>query len=271
MEHVKYSSGQYPIQHRKGEVERLKAQDIALSESTIGLLKSIGVASGWKCLDLACGPEGITHYLLELVGSSGHVTGLDGDEEFLAIARADAPDNCEFILGDAYATGLPDKTFDLVHIRFLASTAGSPEKLVGEAVRLVAPGGVVAIQEADFHTLMCYPEHPAWRELADIFVACFPDGGGDPIAHRLYRLLMRAGLENVCYNPVLIGTRAQDAWRDYMPSTVESMKKRIINDLGVPKAHLEKLIADVREHLSHPETVWTFNSVIQTWGRMPST
>lgn len=271
MEQVEYQSGQYPIQHREGEVKRLKTQDAALSGSTKKLLEAIGVISGWNCLDLGCGPEGITRYLRDIVGSKGRVTGLDGDEEFLEIARTGAPENCEFILGDAYATGLPDKTFDLVHVRFLASTAGSPEKLVGEAVRLAAPGGVVAMQEADFHTLKCYPEHPAWTELADIFVACFPDAGDGPIAHSLYRLMNRAGLEDVCYNPVLIGTRSQDAWRDYMPSTIESMKKRIIDELGVPKDHLEKLIAEVRKHLSHPETTWTCYTVIQTWGRVPST
>lgn len=269
MEQVEYQSGQYPIQHREGEVKRLKAQDTALSESTKKLLETIGVTSGWKCLDLGCGPEGITSDLLDIVGSKGRVTGLDGDDEFLEIARKGAPDNCEFISGDAYATGLPDQSFDLVHVRFLASTAGSPEKLVDEAVRLAASRGVVAMQEADFRTLRCYPEHPAWSELSGIFVACFPDGGGDPIAHQLYRLLKRAGLEDVCYNPVLIGTREQDAWRDYMPSTIESMRKRIIDELGVPKDRLEKLIADVRMHLSHPETVWTSYTVIQIWGRVP--
>ena len=269
MEQVEYPSGHYPIQRRSGEVERLKSQDAALSEATISFLGTIGVASGWRCLDLGCGPGGITKYLLDRVGPGGHVTGLDGDEEFLALARTDSAENSEFISGDAYATGFPDRHFDLVHVRFLASTAGNPERLVSEAVRLTAPGGVVAMQEADFHTLRCFPEHPAWTELTEIFVACFPDSKEDPISHRLFRLMRQAGLEDVCYKPVLIGTRAQDAWRDYMPSTIESMKKRIIDELGVPKDRLEKLLADVRKHLSHPETVWTSYTVDQIWGRVP--
>ena len=170
---------------------------------------------------------------------------------------------------DPYATGLPENQFDLVHVRFLASTAGGPERLISEAVRLVAPGGVVAMQEADFHTLRCFPEHPAWTELAEIFVSCFPDGRNDPISHRLYRLMRHAGLEDVGYKPVLVGTRAQDPWRDYMPSTVESMEQRIVGDLGVSKDHLDRLIAEVRKHLAHPDTVWTFATVVQTWGRLP--
>ncbi|MEV8465835.1 methyltransferase domain-containing protein [Fluviibacterium sp. DFM31] len=269
MDKVEYPSGHYPIQNRSGEVERLRIQDAALSGATNNLFDAMGVSSGWRCLDLGCGPGGITKYLLDRVGPDGHVTGLDGDEEFLAVARIDKAANSEFILGDAYATGLPDNKFDLVHVRFLASTAGEPEGLVSEAVRLVAPGGVVAMQEADFHTLRCFPEHPAWTELTKIFIACFPDGRDDPISHRLYRLMRRAGLEEVCYNPVLVGTRAQDAWQDYLPSTINSMEQRIIGDLGVPKNHLERLIADVREHLANPDTVWTSYTVVQTWGRVP--
>jgi len=47
-----------------------------------------------------------------------------------------------FVAGDAYGTGLPDRSFDLVHIRFLASTAGKPEALLAEAMRLTRPDGV---------------------------------------------------------------------------------------------------------------------------------
>lgn len=269
MEQSEYVSGNYPIQNIAGEVERLKAQDAALSDATNALLDAIGVSPGWRCLDLACGPEGVTRHLLERVGPEGRVVGLDGDDRFLAVAQAGTAANAEFVSGDAYATGLPDRAFDLVHVRFLASTAGDPEKLVAEAARLTAPGGTLAFQEADFHTLRCYPQHPAWTELAGIFVACFPDGGDDPIAHRLYRLLRRAGLEDVRYRPVLIGTRAQDRWRDYLPSTILSMERRITGDLGVPKDRLARLVGDVRRHLADPDTVWTFNTVVQTWGRAP--
>ena len=124
MEQAEYPSGQYPIQHRSGEVERLKAQDSALSEATNNLFDVIGVSPGWRCLDLGCGPGGITNYLLDRVGPYGHVTGLDGDKEFLALARIGKPENSEFISGDAYATGLPENHFNMVHVRFLASTAG---------------------------------------------------------------------------------------------------------------------------------------------------
>ena len=80
-------------------------------------------------------------------------------------ARAHAPSNVEFRYGDAYSSGLPADAFDLVHMRFVASTAGNPEGLLQEAKRLVRAGGIVALQEPDVETFKCHPPHPAWDRL----------------------------------------------------------------------------------------------------------
>ena len=55
--------GAYPIETRTGEVERLRVQDAALSEATRTMLDLVEVSPGWRCLDLGCGPRGITHAL----------------------------------------------------------------------------------------------------------------------------------------------------------------------------------------------------------------
>src|SRR5262245_31909680 len=158
-------AGNYPIEHRKGEIERLEAQARSMAPDARTMLERIGVGPGWRCLDLGCGPRGITDLMAERVGPTGRVVGLDKDEGFLAHAAAHAPGNVEFRRGDAYASGLPDATFDLVHMRFIASTAGNPGALLREAMRLARPGGVVAVEEPDVETFSCYPSHPAWDRL----------------------------------------------------------------------------------------------------------
>ena len=154
-------SGHYPIERRPGELERLYLQGAAMAPDTEVMLNRIGVIEGWSCLDLGCGPRGITDLLSARVGASGRVTGLDMDGQFLEVARAGAPKNVEFRQGDAYGSDLPAGSFDLVHMRFVASTAGDPERLLREAIRLVRPGGIVALQEPDGSSLNCYPPHPA--------------------------------------------------------------------------------------------------------------
>src|SRR2546423_5425624 len=140
-------SGHYPIERRAGEIERLHIQSAAFARDVEVMLDLIGVREGWSCLDLGCGPGGITEPLSRRVGPSGRVVGLDRDAEFLEHARARAAANVEFRQGDAYASDLPPDGFDLVHMRFLASTSGEPERVIREAIRLCRPGGVVVLQD----------------------------------------------------------------------------------------------------------------------------
>lgn len=261
--------GSYAIERRSGELERLAVQSAILAEETERLLDRIGVSAGWSCLDLGCGPEGITRHLSARVGSSGSVTGLDLDGAFIATARERAAANTQFRVGNAYATGLPDNTFDLVHIRFVASTAGEPEQLVTEAMRLAKPGGYVAAQEADFSTLACYPPHLAWTKLATAYRGCFPWTPDDPEAHRMYRLMRAAGLQEVGYRPFLIGVRAGDVWQDYLPATVESLRTTILGRGLLSESDLNAALADCRAHLSAEDTVFTSFATVQTWGRRP--
>src|SRR5205085_9170703 len=112
-------------------------------------------------------------------GPGGRVIGLDKDAQFVDHARARAAPNVEFRLADAYASDLPSESFDLVHMRFLASTTGDPERLIREAIRLCRPRGVVALQEPDCDTLNCYPPHPAWARLKSAVAGAFSGIGCD--------------------------------------------------------------------------------------------
>ena len=263
-------SGEYPIERRAGELERLALQQAAMAPDTDIMLDRIGVGAGWRCLDLGCGPGGITDLLGDRVGPSGRVVGLDFDPVFIEHARANAGANTEFVQGDAYRTGLADASFDLVHTRFLACTAGEPERLLAEAVRLARPGGVVAMQESEFSSLNCYPPHRAWSMLRAALAASFPGSGEDPVAQRLYRLMRRAGLVNVQYRPFLLGVPFGDPWRDYLPATIESARSTVTGRGLIAADLLDRTLAACRSHLADPETVFTSFTVVQVWGRIAS-
>ena len=263
-------SGRYPIERRTGEIERLHIQSAAFARDVEAMLDLIGVAAGWSCLDLGCGPGGITEPLSRRAGPAGHVVGLDKDAHFLAHARAHAAANVEFRQGDAYASDLPPGSFDLVHMRFLASTAGDPERVIGEAIRLCRSGGVVALQEPDCATLNCYPVHPAWDRLKSAVIGAFSSIGGDVhLGQRLYAVARAMGLRDVRYRPVLIGVRSVDLMVDYLPATVESLRGTIVRLGLVSDCDLDAAIAEVRGHLQKPDTIFTLYTVAQVWGRKP--
>jgi len=261
-------AGNYPLEHRAGEIERLLVQSQAMAPDAMAMLDSFGSMTGWNCLDIGCGPGGITDLLSARVGPSGRVIGLDMNAGFLAHARRQAPENVEFQLGDAYGSGLPGGSFDLVHMRFVASTAGNPERLLREATRLARPGGIVALQEPDGSTLNCYPPHPAWDRLKAAELAVFRGVGADlELARRLYFLLRQAGLRDVQYRTALLAVRYLDPMADYLPSTVESLRAAIVK-LGLLGANdLDTALADCRAHLAKPETSFTMYTLAQVWGR----
>jgi SAM-dependent methyltransferase len=262
------TAGNYPIDRRDGEIDRLHRQGAAMAPDCAIMLDKIGVGEGWHCLDLGCGPEGITALLSARVGATGKVVGLDADPVFLDHARRHAAANTEFIEGNAYGSDLPSGGFDLVHLRFVASTAGDPQNLLREAVRLTRPGGVVTLQEPDMATLNCYPPHPAWDQLRDALIGAFAAVGSNiSLGRQLFALARAAGLEEVQYRPFLVGVRSSDPMVDYLPSTVESLRRTILAHGLMTESALDAALAACRAHLSDPRTVFTMYTVVQVWGR----
>ncbi len=261
-------SGSYPIETREGEIERLLTQSAAMEPDARAMLDLIGLEPGARCLDVGCGPGGITALMSEMVGETGHVIGLDRNPAFLEFARVRAPANVSFVQGDAFAADLPDGQFDLVHMRFVASTSGDPERLIKEAARLSRPGGVVALQEPDASSLTCYPPHPAWDALKAALIGAFRGVGADlELARRLYFVVCRCGLEGVAYRTSVLAVRAGDPMADYLPSTVESLRGAILKLDLMSVDELDAALAACRVHLAQPETSFTMYTVAQVWGR----
>lgn len=261
-------SGSYPIERRAGEIKRLRVQAEAMAPDTLAMLDRFGPMQGWKCLDIGCGPGGITDILSDRVGSTGHVVGLDMDAEFIEHARANAQSNAEFKVDNAYGSGLPSGTFDLVHMRFVASTAGNHETLLKEVSRLARPGGIVALQEPDGSTLNCYPPSPAFEKLKSVYLEAFKGVGADiELAKQLYFLVYQAGFRDVQYRTSLLGVRSTDPMVDYLPSTVESIRGAILKLGLIAENDLSRAVADCREHLAEPGASFTLFTLAQVWGR----
>lgn len=264
-------SGNYPIESREGEIERLHVQGAAMEPDTVRMLELIGVKPGWHCLDIGCGPGGITKPMHDKAGPSGRVVGLDANAGFLEHARSRATKGIEFVHGDAYHAALPAGSFDVVHMRFVASTAGNPEQLFREAIRLAKPGGIVALQEPDMATLNCFPAHPAFERLKGALEGAFTVVGADiRLAQKLFALARRAGLADVQYRTFVVGVRSIDPMVDYLPSTVESLRGTIVGNKLMTGDALAADLTACRAHLRHPDTVFTMYTVAQVWGRTPT-
>ncbi|OED37096.1 hypothetical protein AB833_24980 [Chromatiales bacterium (ex Bugula neritina AB1)] len=264
-------SGAYPIENvDASELERLRLQHEAWASDTTVLLDEIGVGAGWKCLDLGCGPFGLTRVLADAVGPTGDVIGLEYNDAFVAEARSGAPAHVKIVQGDAYDTSLPGGSFDLVHMRFLASVAGDADRLLAEAIRLVRPGGVLACQEATTETIRSVPSDPAFDRLTQALVSLFPDLlVKTPTAHHIYTILHDAGFENVGHRTATVSVRSGEPWHDYIPSCILSARSTLVERGIFTDAELDEAVADCRAFLSQPGSLFVSPQLVQVWGRKP--
>lgn len=154
-----------------------------------------------RVLDIGCGPGTITADLAALV-AQGSVTGLDAAEGVLETARAAAAErglsNVEFTTGDVHALAFPDAAFDVVHAHQTLQHVGDPVAALREMRRVCAPGGLVAVRDADYGGMFWYPEVPVLDEWLDLYRRVAVSNGGVPDAgRRLHAWAREAGFANV--------------------------------------------------------------------------
>jgi demethylmenaquinone methyltransferase / 2-methoxy-6-polyprenyl-1,4-benzoquinol methylase len=114
------------------------------------LVSRVPAAPGTTVLDVATGTGAVA---LELVRATGcSVVGLDQSHEMLAearrrIDRSGLSGRIELIEGTATAPPFPDGSFDHLTFTYLLRYVDDPERVARELVRLVKPGGTVAMLE----------------------------------------------------------------------------------------------------------------------------
>lgn len=262
----------YPLAASPAEIERLRIQAESLSDEAGIMLDRIGVAPGMACLDLGCGAGGITDLLSARVGPSGRVVGVDVEDFSLVAARAWADRlglaNVSFRAGSIFDNDFAPESFDLVHVRFVITTIGRHEEVVRAAARLVKPGGVLALQEADADGIRCYPENSAFAKLKETLVAMFVAIGADPHAGcKIFRLLCDIGLLKIDVRACTACSRDTDDLVDYLPQTILSVRETILERGLMADGEIDEAIANVRAHLADSRTISTTSTVFQAWGR----
>lgn len=101
------------------------------------LLAAAKVGAKMSILDVGCGPG----YVSGAAAEGGAVPiGLDFSAEMIAIAEKMFP-QIEFRQGDAQNLPFPDASFDRVVANFALLHLANPERAVGEAARVLKPGG----------------------------------------------------------------------------------------------------------------------------------
>ncbi|MEV0719225.1 methyltransferase domain-containing protein [Asanoa sp. NPDC050611] len=177
----------YVMGRTAAEYARLRAQAKIWEGATAGLLDTVGLAPGARCLDVGCGPGETMRLMAERVGPAGRVVGVDVDGELgrtAVTALADAGHGqCEFVEGDVErADPVPDGGFDLVFGRLILLHVADPVAVLRRMWGWTAPGGVLVVQDYDMEAVAANPPLPVIDEWRRVFLGTFAAAGRD---HRL--------------------------------------------------------------------------------------
>jgi arsenite methyltransferase len=117
--------------------------------------EALGASAGERVLDDGCGPGFYCLELLEDVGPSGSIVGVDGSAAMLALAarRCAGHDNVELREGDATALPVEDASFDAALSVQVQEYIGDVAAGLAELHRVLKPGGRVLVFDVDWATL----------------------------------------------------------------------------------------------------------------------
>lgn len=175
--------------------------------------RSIGLTSGQRLLDVGCGLGDVAIALGADLGGDGEIVGIDVSAQMItgALVRArSARCRARFGVGDAMALAEPDASFDVVRSERTLQWLRDPELGVAEMVRVLRPGGRLALIDTDWSTFDINVGDDELR--ARVRNAMHSERGRPSnIGRRLTDLVRGAGLELVAE------TTATQQWRTWDP------------------------------------------------------
>ena len=164
-------------------------------------LPRLPLAHARRILALGCGTGIEVRALRRLTRPSTAIVGIDHSPALIDAARrltADEglTDNVTYQVGDAHHAPYGDAEFDIITLHTLISHVEDPLQVLGEARRLVRPGGTVAIFDGDYASLtFAYPDHALAKTIEEKLIELIV--ANPRIMRDLPRLLPAAGLELV--------------------------------------------------------------------------
>lgn len=126
------------------------------------VLRLLGLEPGQTVLDLGSGPGLFAQELADAVGPTGRVVGLDLSEPMLEMGRrrcADWP-QVSFQQGDAAKLPFEPGSFDAVVTTQVYEYVPDIPGALAEVARVLRPGGLVAILDTDYDSLVVHSEDP---------------------------------------------------------------------------------------------------------------
>ena len=186
------------VQEQLAKILELRAADPQQRAMLEAYLSEIEFPEGARVLEVGCGTGAVTRQLAGRPGVA-EVVGVDPSPVFVAKAReiATGVPNVSFEESDGRSLAFHDGSFDVIVFHTTLCHVPEPERALGEAFRVLHPGGWLAVFDGDCTTATVGTrDFDPLQTCADAWaVMCHHD---PMLVRRLSALVQSAGFDVVC-------------------------------------------------------------------------
>jgi 2-polyprenyl-3-methyl-5-hydroxy-6-metoxy-1,4-benzoquinol methylase len=254
---------EYVWQHDlEGERHRLRLMSDLLDPSSRFHLSRIGIASGWRCLEIGAGNGSLSQWLAERVGPTGQVIATDIRTDLMqGIASA----NLEVRRLDVVHDEPPDAPYDLIAIRALLHHIPERRQVVHRMGQWLRPGGWLFVQEPDFYPTWTV-EPPSQKQFWEQFIRWAKTHRIDYyVGRKIAPWLQSEGLINIFSEGHAIVYNGRSKFADWWDYGIREVAGKLQNEGFVSPETLNEFFALYRD-----PAYWTTSiSFIATTAQRP--
>ena len=243
------------------ERKRLAGMEDLWDPGTKAVFESLGLAPGWRCLEVGAGGGSIAEWLAERVGPDGHVLATDVTTRYLD--ALDAP-NLEVREHNILEDPLPEAEFDLVHARLVVEHLGRPA--LEAMLPPLKPGGWLVLEDYSFSAASVNPENDLMQRVSDTVLEFMTKAGFDgEYGPKLIHELEDVGLEDVGADGRARIYRGGSPGTAFIRLSLESLSATLIDAGLLTQEDVDTTLALVDD----PSNVFISPLMIAGWGRKP--
>jgi SAM-dependent methyltransferase len=252
----------------KGEEARIRFAALAAiyDPQTIRHLETLGVACGWRCLEVGAGSGTIAKWLADRAGPTGHVLVTDVDTRFLEPLRGPTLDVRPHHIG---SDPLPDAEFDLIHTRLVLMHVHERDTALARMISSLKVGGWLLVEEYDSCSIPPDPTLSSGEVLLQTHVAMLrllEDGGVNRRYGRLLSGLLReGGLTSVGASAQLFMWQSGSPGVAMMRANFEQLREAMIEANYITPQQFDEDMA----RLNNPSFMMPSSILWSAWGRRP--
>jgi SAM-dependent methyltransferase len=230
------------------ELTRLKLIEQFNDPSTFRHLDAIGVAEGWRCLEVGAGAGSVARWLSQRVGPAGNVVAADLDVRFLGDISAQ---NVEVRRCDITQDPIEPSSYDLVHARNLLMHLRDPVAVLRRLTAALKPGGWLMTEDVDNGAVEAAdPAHP--------FAAAFD------LCAQVH--MEQLDLIDVANEAVALVGPGDSPMSQLMIQSFRPMDDAMVANGVVGKSDA----SDAQRAFEDPSFLYRGGLIVAAWGRKPS-